>query len=205
MKALLVSLAFLGILVGRPSQCFADATPTAEPQATTTTPLAMGTADGRIDGPQSCGDYVVAFFQTSEKESEGIWKLTTQDSKKVLFHGDWARNCTLKWSPDCRRLAFSVAWGSNAEDLTIYDPKAHTETEPSKLVNLGLPKDAEIWHFYWKPIKWNDNDELIFEGEGNYTRKSEDGQDSAKMYGVKGTWAYKPDGTIRTISLEVDK
>jgi len=202
---MLLSLALLGILVGPPCLCLADTTPTAEPQATTTTPLSMGTDDGRIDGPQSCGDYVVAFFQTSDEESEGIWTFTARDSKNVLFHGEWARNCTLKWSPDCKRLAFSVAWGSNEEDLTIYDPIAQKETDPSKLVNLRLPSDAGIMHFYWTPIKWNDKGELIFGGEGNFFRRSEDGQAGAKLYGVEGTWAYKPDGSVRTITLKVEK
>src|ERR1035441_8077398 len=99
MKTLL-QIASIGSFLLSPGFCLAEMTPvqsqTGSPVTTTETtkawmksyvppymtyeflhtkpPAVLDKDDGRIDGPQSCGDYVVAFFQTSGEESEGICK-----------------------------------------------------------------------------------------------------------------------------------
>lgn len=182
----------------------ADSSTATNPTPTSPTATVLERGDGRINGPQTCGTYSVNFLQPDENESQGTWALVQLSSKKALFHGDWAIGCTLVWSADCQHLAFSVAGGSNFEDLSVYDMKTASKFDPSSLVNLGLPTDADILHFYWRPKKWNGQGELVFRGWGNYMRKSEWKNGSARGYGVEGTWAYKPDGTVRTIALKAN-
>lgn len=185
-----------------PNLGIADITVAAGTTPTSQNATVLERGDPRITGPQTCGDYAVNFVQPAESVSEGTWTLVESKSKKALFHGDWSRSCTLIWSPDCQKLAFSIAWGSNAEDFDLYDTKAITRTHPTKLVKLGLPKDAEINHFYWKPVKWTSKGDLIFEVHGDYTRKSEESSEGAKGYGVDGVWSLKPDGTVQQIDLK---
>lgn len=192
----------MATLIFVPKLGLADSTVTASATLTSQTATVLEVGDPRIKGPQSCGTYSVTFIQPDEAESGGTWSLTEQATKIVLFQGEWARHCTLSWSADCKKLAFSVAWGSNAEDFAIYDMKSRTKVDPTNLVNLGLPKDASILHFYWEPVKWSKRGEFIFKGHGDYYRKSEETKDGAKGYGIEGKWAYTPDGKVRTISLK---
>jgi|GEM_PF-6482586 hypothetical protein len=188
-------IAAIGWLLLSPRLCVADATSAAESAANTYPHIILEKNDARIHGSQSCGSYALIFVQTCKDESEGEWDLTASNLQNTLYHGGWAGNSKVLWSPDCRHLALSTGRsGGGADSMVVLDTDkmSLTEIDPLKLVELAVPDSEKMVRFDWEPKEWNAQGNLIFSCWGVF-------EWNILREGIGGTFMYKSDGEIQPI------
>jgi hypothetical protein len=114
-----------------------------------------------------CGDDLIEMIQTSESENEGRWYWTQKGRPTPLYEGDWSRDLKVLWNKDCSAAAIDVPWGSDVEDVAIYDRQRGELKGKGVTVALPVPPKGELSHNYVSAVRWLNGDDLEVRSRGD--------------------------------------